>query len=83
MKSTNLVKFWSGLIKLFRIFITNAQPQSILWLVDILAMVSSKFSTKDLFNDSKYRNDLHELITTLYHTVAHYATQQRVFTLKK
>lgn len=46
MKAAGLVKFWSGLIKLAKLVISNGQPQSILWLIDILAMTSSKFSTK-------------------------------------
>lgn len=83
MKAAGQVKFWSGLIKLSRIFISNGQPQSILWLLDILAMASAKFSTKELFNDSKYRNDLLELITALYAAAGQYAIQHRAFTTKR
>jgi len=62
LKRNNLENFWLHIFKLVNKFSLSKNPSTMLWILELMYMLSSKFPPTELMNDKKFRNELQEII---------------------
>lgn len=62
LKKENLLALWSAILKILKIFSPSKNPNTSMWAIDLLYMLSEKYSPKEILNDNKFKKDLHDLI---------------------
>lgn len=60
-----LVGIWQATLKFVKLFINSKTPSSILWILEILYLLSVKYIPKELLSDSRFKKELHETINFL------------------
>ncbi|EGR30936.1 n-terminal domain protein [Ichthyophthirius multifiliis] len=62
LKRDNLFNFWNSLIKLLKNLLPSKNPNTVLWIMEILFTASKKYSPKEILSDKKLKKELHDLI---------------------
>lgn len=63
LKKEHLNNFWHQNLKILKVLSLSKNPSTNLWLLDFLHMLSQKYVPKDILRESKFKKDLHEIIT--------------------
>ena len=45
-----------------QIFNPSKNPNTVMWILDVLYMLSEKYSPKEIIGDNKFKKDLHDLM---------------------
>ena len=60
-----LIGIWNSALRFVKLFINSKTPGSILWLLEILYLLSVKYIPKELLSDTRFKKELHETINFL------------------
>ena len=60
-----LIGIWNAVLRFVKMFIASKTPSSILWLLEILYLLSIKYIPKELLSDAKFKKELHDTIGSL------------------
>ena len=60
-----LIGIWNAAMRFVKMFINTKTPSSIIWLLEILFLLSVKYIPKELLGDAKFKKELHEQINAL------------------
>jgi hypothetical protein len=62
LKRDNLFTLWSSLLKVLKAFSLSKNPNTVMWILEILFTSSKKYSPKEILADKKLKKELHDLI---------------------
>lgn len=62
LKRENLFLIWNSVIKVLKAFSLSKNPNTVVWIMEILFTMSKKYSPKEILTDKKLKKDLHDLI---------------------
>ena len=73
LKKESLQSLWESAIKFCRMMIVSKNVNTQLWLLELLFLLSVKFTPKELLSSGKLRKTLHQLINDLLGSIALHA----------
>lgn len=60
-----LIGIWNAALRFVKLFVASKTPSSIIWLLEILYLLSVKYIPKELLSDARFKKELHETISAL------------------
>jgi len=76
LKRENLLTYWFSVLRLLRIFAVSKNPSTQLWLLEIMHMLSIKYSPKEIVSDTRFKKELHNLINEKLYFLAQIGSKQ-------
>jgi len=62
LKKNNLVILWDLTLKILKVYSQSKNPATVLWILEFVHMLSSKYNPKELYVDNtKIKKDLQQL----------------------
>lgn len=55
MKKEGLLPFWNLIFRFLRIFKESKSPSTCLWILELINMLCSKYSPRDIIGDKRFR----------------------------
>ncbi len=63
-EADNLAKIYSNVLKFIKFFYISKHPSTVCWLLEILFILSAKFTANDAYKqETKLRKEYNELLT--------------------
>ena len=62
LKKENLYVFWNNFLPILRLLNNSRAPSTLIWLVDLILMLTRKYSPKEIISDQRFRNEFHKYI---------------------
>jgi hypothetical protein len=62
MVTKNLSLFWKSALKFLNVFKGSKIPSTILWTMEILFLLTRKYSPKELMSDKDFKKDLRRYV---------------------
>lgn len=60
-----MIGIWNAALRFVKMFLNTRTPSSVIWLLEILFLLSVKYIPKELLGDAKFKKELHETINFL------------------
>lgn len=75
LKKEYILTLWSGFLKFYRYFSSSKNPNTIFWLLEIIYLLSKKYSPKEALGEGNLKKALHEEINNLLQSAANYCSK--------
>jgi hypothetical protein len=70
LKREHLIRLWYTIINFVKLFMASHTPSTILWLLEILHLLSQKYNPKEILSEARIKKEMHAQINTLLITAS-------------
>eukprot|EP01016_Furgasonia_blochmanni_P038515 TRINITY_DN4669_c0_g1_i1.p1 TRINITY_DN4669_c0_g1~~TRINITY_DN4669_c0_g1_i1.p1 ORF type:complete len:646 (+),score=181.01 TRINITY_DN4669_c0_g1_i1:128-1939(+) len=80
LRKEYLMNLWTAILRFVKIFSLSKNPNSVLWMLEVLFLASIRYNPKEIISDNKMKKEMHDLENALLINAASLAAkQQQIF----